>query len=356
MSKRLVCVFAAVLVVAALADAAEQERANGALVRAPPQPLQRNGYLTPRLSELRAKLARGRALVAETPAATATTPGMSTLPGLTMMGQNQPDADPLGSLQARLNTIKAGSAQKITDMSRDQQLTDLQTKLDHLNDEKRRASEQAQDKQVASLEDEIAKIEETQLALKKNNEETNALLKAVLSGAGAQSPPPQTPVLPAIAPPVALPQYRSQPAAFNPPTSFDRYYSQVANELGLNPNTVQVPRPTVVQGRNPYATIADLSKPSNQQPFGGSSVPAGLVRPRIVDRGYVQTGFALSGLDNDHLNNQALNPALHSQRWSPVDTKSPSILDQLAAVPQPDAASAVDPLDMYSVLPELRDG
>jgi len=334
-----------------LADATEQARANGALFRAPEQPLQRNGYLTPRLSELRAKLARGRALVADTPAATATTPGMSTLPGLTMMGQNQPDADPLGSLQARLNTVKAGSGQKIADMSRDQQLTDLQTKLEHLNDEKRRASEQAQDKQVASLEDEIAKIEETQLALKKNNEETNALLKAVLN-----APPAQAPVLPPVSAPVSMSQLRSQPARSNPPTSFDRYYSQVASELGLNPNTVQVPRPTVVQGRNPYATIADLSKPSSQQAFGGSSVPAGLVRPRIVDRGYVQTGFALSGLDNDHLNNQALNPALHSQRWSSVDTKSPSILEQLAAVPQPDAASAVDPLDMYSVLPELRDG
>jgi len=337
MSKLVVCVLAALMLVAALADP-QQARAKRELLRSRMERIQSRPNRIPQLAELRAAVSRSRQRAADP------------LPGLTVMGQNQPDPDPLSSLQSRLNNVKAGTSQSIADMSRDQQLTDLQSKLDRLNDEKRRSSEQAQDKQVASLEDEISKIEDTQRALKKNNEETTALLKAVLA-AGVQQPQAQ----PAPAP-IALPQLRTQQSRFNPPTSFDRYYSQVANELGINPNAVQLSIPSVVQGRNPYATIADLSKASNQQPFGGNSVPAGLMRPRIVDRGYVQTGFAFSGLDNDHLNNQALNPALHSLQWSPVDTKSPSILDQLAAVPQPDPASAIDPLDTYNVLPEIRDG
>jgi hypothetical protein len=201
-------------------------------------------------------------------------------------------SDPMLALRNRIEDIKDETDQKMQQMNHDQELSDLQAKLTKMNQLRRVDSERSQSGEITGLEGRIDKMEQTTKDLRKAAAEQLDLLKQIQNRR-----------------PIAAPEQEEAPPP-PPLTPLDIVFKKLTGELNANPNSVTITSPRLVNQINSYATLADAPVGT---PYGLTSVPSGLVRPRIVDRNYIRTAYEESGFDDEHLNNIALNPAVHQQ-------------------------------------------
>jgi len=205
--------------------------------------------------------------------------------------------DPFQGLKARIETVKDETDEKIQQMNHEQELSDLQVKLDKMATQQKQESSRAATTEVNGLEGRIDKMEQTTKDLKRAASEQLNLLKAIQNHKAA----------PAVAEALHT-EDEGPPAA--PLTPLDVVFRKLTGELNQNSNSVTITSPRLISQINSYATLANAPPGT---PYGLSSVPSGLVRPRVVDRNYIRTAYDESGFDEDHLNNIALNPAVHNQ-------------------------------------------
>jgi len=238
--------------------------------------------------------------------------------------------DPLQGLKARIEAVKDETDEKIMQMNHEQELGDLQAKLDKMNSQQRQDSVRAASTEVNGLEGRIDKMEQTTRDLKKAASQQLDLLKAIQN----HKPAPVAASL--------RTEDEGPPAA--PLTPLDIVFNKLTGELNENSNSVTITSPRLVSQINSYATLANAPPGT---PYGLSSVPSGLVRPHIVDRNYIRTAYEESGFDEDHLNNIAMNPAVHNQlEGGDVLARVTDSVGHEAHLPQT--------LELYPTEPEYR--